>query len=354
MKLKQALRHPQTRAIAPYALPTVAAALGAGMYLLSRNKPAESRSLRGRVALITGGSRGLGLELARKLAAEGCRLILTARDETELSRAAEELKAKGAEVETIVCDLTDAADISRLATEAPKAYGQVNILINNAGKISVGPVQAFHEPDFRESMELMFWAGVKLTLAFLPQFTASGDADIVNITSIGGKIAVPHLLPYVAAKFAMTGFSEGLQAEIRQKGVHVLTVTPGLLRTGSFLKAEFAGDHDREYRWFALGAAVPGLSMEVSRAAEQITEALITRKRELVITAPANAAARLYGGFPELGLTILDLVNRWILPASRPESSRKTGEELHPKQPAVFRALLGFGERAAAKQNERR
>ncbi len=339
-------------AVASFFVPACAAAIGAGAFLLARSITPASRSLRGRVALITGGSRGLGLELARKLTAQGCRLILTARDEVELSRAAQELKEKGAEVHTIVCDLTKPGEISLLVEQASKAFGKVNILINNAGQISVGPIDAFREPEFQNAMDLMFWAGFRLILAFLPQFLDAGDADIVNITSIGGKIAVPHLLPYVSAKFAMTGFSEGLQSEVRGRGVHVLTVTPGLLRTGSYLKAEFSGRHSSEYRWFALGAAIPGLSMEISRAADQIVDALIARKREIVLTAPANTASRLYGAFPEFALRTLELVNQWILPAPSLERSRKTGEELHERQPALFKALLRFGAKAAASQNE--
>jgi short-subunit dehydrogenase len=331
-------------------VPLSAAALGAAAYVISSRR--EKRDLTGRVALITGGSRGLGLELARCLARSGCRLILVARSAEELARASRDVANYSVAVETITCDLTRADEITRMLDLAQGIFGRVDILINNAGEITVGPIDVFSESEFREAMDLMFWAGVRTTLGLMPHMIASGDADIVNITSIGGKIAVPHLLPYVAAKFAMTGFSEGLQAELRPRGVHVLTVAPGLMRTGGHLQAKFAGDSPREYRWFALGAATPGLSMGVSRAAHQIVNALRLRKRELIISAQAQAAARIYGAFPELSLGLLEMVERWILPDSKHSSGTKSGHDLEEKQPALLKALTSVGRRAASSQNQ--
>lgn len=332
-----------------YMLPACAAALGAGVLMMTR---AARRSIAGRVALITGGSRGLGLELARTLAAHGCRLILVARNTEELSKAQEDLQARGAEVKTVACDLRNPEQIARMVAEARAAFGRVDILVNNAGEITVGPVEAFDEEEFVRAMDLMFWSGLRTTLALLPDMTASGDADIVNITSIGGKIAVPHLLPYVAAKFAMTGFSEGLQSEVRSRGVHVLTVAPGLMRTGSHLNAEFAGDHEKEYRWFAVGATVPGLSMNVSRAASQIVDALIARKREVTLTLSAKAAARLYGTCPGTALKALEMADRWILPEGNAQPGHKKGHQLQNAQPATFKALTHLGFKAAESQNQ--
>jgi short-subunit dehydrogenase len=332
-----------------YMLPACAAALGAGAYMISRG---PRRSIAGRVALITGGSRGLGLELARTLARRGCRLILVARSAEELSRAAGELQQSGTEVKTIVCDLRNPEEIAGMIDAAKNAFGQVDILINNAGEITVGPVDAFDESDFVRAMDLMFWAGLRVTLALLPDMSASGDADIVNICSIGGKIAVPHLLPYVAAKFAMTGFSEGLQSEVRNRGVHVLTVAPGLMRTGGHMNAEFTGDQAKEYRWFALGASMPGASINVTRAAGQIVDALISRKRQLVITVGARAAARFYGAFPATALRLMELADQWILPAPNAERTHKKGHQLQHAQHSTFKALTHLGFKAAESQNQ--
>lgn len=328
-----------------------AAAVGIG-FIMAAKRSRHHRSLAGRVALITGGSRGLGLELARKLAVHRCRLILVARDEEELTRVKNELSPQGTEVRIIPCDLTDETALNRMVEEARQLFGRIDILINDAGAISVGPIDAFSEADFRRAMDLMFWAGFRTTMALLPDFLRSGDADIVNITSIGGKIPMPHLLPYATAKFAMTGFSEGLSAEIRSRGVHVLTVTPGLMRTGAHLQAEFAGNQRKEYQWFALGASVPGFSMQISRAATQIVNALINRKRELVLTVAACAAARIFGGSPGASLKLLESVNDYILPDATDETTRRSGKDLHSSQPAAFRGMTIFGTKAAEAQNQ--
>jgi short-subunit dehydrogenase len=311
----------------------------------------ERCSLAGRVALITGGSRGLGLELARELASHNCALVLTARSEEELTEAAAELRSHGARVHTIPCDLTDPDQVNHMVRQARQAFGAINILVNNAGTIMVGPVESFAESDFEEAMNVMFWGTVRPTLALLPDFLESADADIVNISSIGGKIAMPHLLPYTCAKFAVRGFSEGLQSEVRRRGVHVLTVTPGLMRTGSHLNAQFSGRQSAEYRWFALGATVPGISMEVGRAAKQIVESLIRRDRELTLTASANAAARIHGAFPELVLHALEWVNA-LLPGPSTNHHRLEGRHLDEMQPTLLRKMTALGKHAAQTQNE--
>lgn len=332
-----------------YVLPACAAAIGAGACIIRRG---PRRSIAGRVALITGGSRGLGLELARTLARQGCRLILIARNPEELSRAAAELEQNGTEVKTITCDLRKPDEIAAMVEAAKSAFGGIDILVNNAGEIIVGPVDAFDESDFVRAMDLMFWSGLRVTLALLPEMTATRDADIVNICSIGGKIAVPHLLPYVAAKFAMTGFSEGLQSELRNRGVHVLTVAPGLMRTGGHMNAEFTGDQAKEYRWFALAASMPGASINVTRAARQIVDALISRKRELVITFGAKAAARFYGTCPTTALKAMELAAEWILPAPNTQRTHKKGHQLQHAQPSTFKALTHLGFKAAESQNQ--
>ena len=265
-------------------------------------------------ALVTGGSRGLGLLIARELAAHGCRLLICARDAEELARAEEELRAAGAEVHSTVADLTDAATPERLVAAAQEHYGHLDVLVNNAGLIQVGPMETMTEQDFREAMELMFFAQLRMVLAVLPGMRSRGTGRIVNITSIGGRIAVPHLLPYAAAKFAATGFSDGLRSELASTGVSVTTVVPGLMRTGSHFAARFGGRAEQEFAWFATGAGMPLLSMNAARAARAIVRAAARRRPEIVLTPAAKAATRLHGLAPATAVRMLSLVDR-LLPS---------------------------------------
>src|SRR5207253_5505608 len=142
-------------------------------------------------------------------------------------------------------------------------FGQIDVLINNAGIIAVGAVPSQTLVDYQEAMDVMFWGVVYPTLAVLPQMMRRGSGHIGNITSIGGKISVPHLVPYGCAKFAAVGFSEGLHAEVKRFGVNVTTVVPGLMRTGSHLDAFFKGKQEYEYGWFALSGTNPLFSIAV-------------------------------------------------------------------------------------------
>ena len=149
--------------------------------------------------------------------------------------------------------------------EATRHSGFIDILVNNAGVMAVGPLESQTIEDFQQAMDTMFWGPVRSTLATLPAMIQRRHGRIVNISSIGGKVSIPHLLPYSCAKFAVTGFSEGLHAEVKKYGVHVLTVVPGLMRTGSHLNAEFRGKHEQEYGWFALSGTNPLTSISAQR-----------------------------------------------------------------------------------------
>ena len=211
----------------------------------------------GKIALITGGSRGLGLVLARHLVAAGAKVAICARDEEELERARQDLQSKGSDVFTVVCDLRDRDDVNRMVARVLEHYGQIDVLINNAGIISVGPFEEMTLDDFVEAMEANFWSGVYTTFAVLPEMRRRQTGRIVNITSIGGKIAAPHLLPYSASKFAFFGFSRGLRSELLKEGIVVTTVAPGLMRTGSPVNANFKGKNRLEYAWFSIADSLP-------------------------------------------------------------------------------------------------
>src|SRR5207302_995684 len=148
-----------------------------------------------------------------------------------------------------------------MVDEVLDRFGRLHVLINNAGVIQVGPMEEMTLADYEDTMQTHFWAPLFTTLSVLPALRRQGEGRIVNISSIGGKIAVPHLLPYSASKFALTGFSEGLRAELLKDGIYVTTVCPGLMRTGSPRNADFKGQHRAEYAWFSISDSLPFFSM---------------------------------------------------------------------------------------------
>ncbi|HEX4039782.1 MAG TPA: SDR family NAD(P)-dependent oxidoreductase [Acidobacteriaceae bacterium] len=302
-----------------------AAATAAAAYGCVRRMGA--RRLRGKVVLITGSSRGLGLALAEEFGKRGAKLVLTARNPWELERAKQSLVERGfveREEDVLVApaDLRQAGEAQHVVENATEHFGRVDVLVNNAGVITVGPVENQGVEDFHEVMEANFFTAVHCALAVAPQMLKRRSGTIVNIASIGGKVAVPHMLPYTASKFAAVGFSQGLNAELRSKGVHVMTVCPGLMRTGSHVAAQFSGDASREYRWFSLAANVPGLSTSAKNAARRIVLGVLLGETELAITPQAVAASRLAGLAPEAVTLALGLVNR-LLPGPVAEGARK-------------------------------
>jgi NAD(P)-dependent dehydrogenase (short-subunit alcohol dehydrogenase family) len=244
-----------------------AAGLALACAVRQRLRGAPQIDLHGQTAVITGGSRGRGLAIARELVGGGCAIVLLARDANELERASRDLAARGAGVLTIPCDVTDRDQVGAALDRAVAQFGRVDILVNAAGIMSVGPVETQTIEDFRRAMNVMFWGVLYPTFALLPHMHSRGTGHIINITSIGGKVSVQHMLPYSAAKFAAVGFSEGLHAELASTGINVLTVVPGLMRTGSHVNAMFKGQHRAEFGWFSLAASLPVTSISAEDAA---------------------------------------------------------------------------------------
>jgi short-subunit dehydrogenase len=287
-------------------------AIAGGWWL--RRAFARRSSLAGEVAIVTGSSRGLGALVAGELGRAGCKLVLCARDPNELRRAADQLGRRGVEVLAVRCDVSEAAAVEVLVERTLQRFGRIDLLVNNAGTIEVGPEQTMGLADFERAMAVIFWGTVRTTLAVLPHMRARRHGRIVNVTSIGGKVAVPHLLPYGAAKFAAVGFSEGLRAELARDGISVTTIVPGLMRTGSERFASFKGDVKKERFWFSLAARLPGLSMSARRAARQIVEAARRRQAERVLGLPAQLLRLGMALCPGLGARVLATTNR-LLPS---------------------------------------
>jgi short-subunit dehydrogenase len=179
---------------------------------------------------------------------------------------------------------------------------------------------------------------------------------IVNITSIRGKISVPHLLPYCCAKFAAVALSEGLHAELKSKGISVTTVVPGLMRTASHLNALFKGNRRGEYAWFGPSAVLPPAAMSAERAARRIVEAARRRETELILGVPAKMAARLQGLFPEKTRDVIELLQRLLPDGDQNDDTVQRGIEVQKQMGPTLRAffdLLGRLARPADKNEIR-
>lgn len=322
---------------------------GGAVGLLAWRATRPKRSLAGQVAAITGGSRGLGLLLARELASQGCRIAICARDETELERAVEIVSASGAEVLATRCDVSEQDQVDAWIRAIHERFGRVDILINNAGIIQVGPIEAMRAADFEQVMGINFFGGVYATLAVLPEMQARRSGRIVNITSIGGKVAIPHLIPYDAAKFAMVGFSQGLRAELAKDGISVTTVVPGLMRTGSPPQALFKGKKSLEYTWFSLGSATPLTTVSAERAARRIVEAARRGEAEITLTWQAKLLQGAHELAPTMVADALSWVNR-ALPEHDGSSDTVRGMDLATAlSPSPLTAMMN---RAAIANNE--
>ncbi len=271
-------------------------------------------SFEGKSIVITGGSRGLGLTIAKCFAAEGARLVLLARNRDELDRACAELRAMGAEAIGISCDLLDRGQSLGAIEEVVDRFGAVDVLVNNAGIIEIGPLENMQRSDFEKSLQLHFWAPYHLMRQVIPHMRRRGGGRIVNISSIGGRLAVPHMAPYSASKFALTGLSDAFRAELAREDILVTTVAPGMMRTGSHVQAKFKGNHGAEYTWFSLSAGLPFGSMEAGRAALKIVEACRRGQSSLVLGVSARAAIIGNALFPGLAGELMKLVNR-LLPS---------------------------------------
>lgn len=298
-------------------------------------------SFAGQTVVITGGSRGLGFAIAQEFAARGAHLVICGRDASILKEAESRLLASGVQVLAVQCDISKREQAESLIGQAVDRFQRIHVLVNNAGQIAVGPLESQSVEDFEEAMGTMFWGMVYTTMAVLPHMAPRGSGRIVNITSIGGKVAVPHLLPYCCAKFAAVGFSEGIRAELAKNNVKVTTVVPGLMRTGSHANAVFKGDHRKEYSWFSLAATLPVSAMDAHRAARKIVDATARGSAELVLTPQAQLLKLAHGVAPGTVSEIMGVANRFMPGTGSSERQCFTGKESETPITRSFLTKLG-------------
>ena len=302
----------------------------------------------GRVVVITGGSRGLGLLMARQLNKEGARLALLARSRDELARATAEL---GSGAIAITCDVSEPTHVEHAIEIVMQRFGRIDMLINNAGVIQVGPIEHMTHADYQHAMNVHFWGAFHCTEAVLPHMRRRRCGRIVNIASIGGLIAVPHLAPYSVSKFALVGYSDALRAELAKDGIRVTTVCPGLMRTGSAGHALVKGHHQAEFAWFGALSSLPVVSIDARRAARRIVEAARRGRPHLTITPQARLAAIVDRFMPNTFGRLMILANR-ILPDPDGVWGDEPwrGREARPAR--LPRLLTMLGDRAARRNNE--
>lgn len=313
----------------------------------------RTRALRldvaGKAVVIVGGTRGLGLQIAREAAHRGARIGICARQADELDAVRSELTAYGAVAVTAICDVDDGGSVTTAFERMTAELGAIDVLVNAAGIIGVGPIEALTFDDFRAAMETNFFGALRTTYAVLPAMRERRAGRIVNITSIGGAIAVPHLLPYCASKFAFLGFSEGLRSELARDGVTIVTVIPGLMRTGSPPHATFIGQSQKEYTLFSLADATPLTSVSVEHAARVILDGTERGAARVIVSWQARLALTLQAVAPLLMREALTFTG-FVLPRGGDHPDHKTGAR--SETPLTRSILTAPSQRASQTQNE--
>jgi NAD(P)-dependent dehydrogenase (short-subunit alcohol dehydrogenase family) len=325
---------------------------GGGLYLAARAIRHYTRryDLRGKTVLITGGSRGLGLVLGREFVFRGAKVAICARDVEELEFAGSDLVRPGRPVLAMPCDVTSQEEVGRMVAAVRDHFGKIDVLVNNAGVIDVGPIESMTLADYKETLNVNLLGPLHTMLAVIPEMRQRGGGRIVNITSIGGKIAVPHLAPYSVSKFALIGLSKAMRAELAKDGIIVTTVCPGLMRTGSPRNAKFKGRHRSEYAWFSISDSLPFLSIGAERAARRIISALQHGKAEVIFPWYAKLAVMAQTIAPELVANLLGLINRLMPAPGGIGAERVKGSESQSAISPSWLTLLG--DRAAQRNNE--
>lgn len=248
--------------------------------------------MKDKVVLITGGSSGIGKALAEVFGTHGSKIFITGRNDDALNATAGELRSKGIEVEVFACDVSVEADNQRMAAEAIRRFGKIDILINNAG-ISMRAL--FEESTLdviKKVMDINFYGALYATKYCLPEIKKN-NGSVIGISSIAGYRGLPGRTGYSASKFALNGFLEVLRTELLKTGVHVLTACPGFtasnIRKRSLTKDGTAqGESPRNEEEM----------MTAEECAKHIYNATVRRKKILILTRQGKLTVFLNKWFP--------------------------------------------------------
>ena len=338
-----------TRIGFPRSTVLASAALAAGALGLAIASRYRSRyHFENKVVVITGGSRGLGLVLARELASRGASLGLLARDAIELARARRTIDSNSL-VQLLPADVTDPAQVEQAFSTMIRRFGRIDVVINNAGQILSAPFDDTTREDFRAMLDVHFWGTLNVSRAALPHLARHGDGRIINICSIGARVPVPHLSAYCVSKYAQAGLSAVMAEELRSKGIRITTVLPGLMRTGSHIQAWFKGEQPAEFALFSLINGSPGTSMSAERAARLILDAAARGQADAVIPFTYRQIARISALVPNLTIATLAAVNT-MLPGAR---TRFAAQGKNMDLPPLVKGVAAMNEAAADRNNQR-
>ncbi|MBK5257611.1 MAG: SDR family oxidoreductase [Vicinamibacteria bacterium] len=185
----------------------------------------------GKVALVTGGGRGIGAEIARSLAGEGAEVALSARTESEVKGVAEEIAAAGGRAQYFIADLSRPDQALALVAKVQQALGPIDFLINNAGVASSAPVAKISLEEWNRIFAINVTATFLCTQAALPRMIERGSGRVVNIASVAARFGARYIAAYAASKHAVLGFTRCLAAEVAANGITANAVCPGFVDT---------------------------------------------------------------------------------------------------------------------------
>lgn len=243
----------------------------------------------GAVAVVTGGSSGIGKASAKALAARGAKVYLLARSRERLQQAADEIRRAGGEAYALPVDVTSPEQLAQAAQAVEAAHGKLDVVIAGAGVMDLGPVEAMPEDALTSMMQINYFGVVHTVRSFLPLIKKGEGKRIAILSSLASKVAPPYFGPYSASKAAVTGFAHALRQELRPQGIKVVLVHPG--PTATPLVDGYIGG-----AYYPVPPGVPVVSPEL--VAEAIVRAVARGRREVFVPRRLAVTAWLAGIFP--------------------------------------------------------
>jgi NADP-dependent 3-hydroxy acid dehydrogenase YdfG len=250
--------------------------------------------------LITGASQGIGKATTLLFARNGYNVVLAARQADRLEAVADEVRSLGQEALAVPTDVTDPEQVNALVHKAVDRFDSIDVLINNAGIYFLGPVEDCSLSDWHQIIDINLWGYVNTIYALLPHFLEQGSGTIVNVSSIGGKVPIPYQVPYTASKYAVTGLTESLHAELSPKGIQVCGVHPNFIKTSLMERAIFRGkdEQDAQERRDLVEKALKSSLLETPEKVAQAIWNAVIHKRSDVMVGSANVSNAAYKLFP--------------------------------------------------------